>query len=288
MHDSQSLMSTQIHFVTGKGGTGKSTIASAMAHSFAAAGTKTLLVELSETSQLSKFFNAQNIGQKPVSVSANLDIAHWTGADCLKEYALHLLRVEALVRLFFENKMTKSLIEIAPALKEIAILGKITSGVRKHGPAAPHEVIVVDAYSTGHFLALLRAPKGLAEITSRGPIGEQSRSIDQAIKNPTISAFHIVALAEEMPMQETIELATQLRDELGLKPSVILNQLIQDNKLAGLQPKTEFAHFVQKISQRQALAREQLKKLKIETKEIHRVFSQNDNQIFKSCAKEFA
>ena len=58
----------------------------------------------------------------------------------------------------------RSFVRAAPGLKELAILGKLTSGIRKWGPKFEYENVVVDAYSSGHFLALLNAPKGLGEL----------------------------------------------------------------------------------------------------------------------------
>jgi anion-transporting ArsA/GET3 family ATPase len=62
------------------------------------------------------------------------------------------------------------LIQVAPGLLEIAQLGQITSGFRKHGPQFNFDEIVIDAPATGHFLSLLRAPRGLAQVIGSGPM----------------------------------------------------------------------------------------------------------------------
>lgn len=214
----------EIHFITGKGGVGKSFVAAALAESFARKGQKTLLVELGHLSYYSYFFNFP-ISYTPRTLEKNWDIALWNGSDCLKEYARYLLKIETLFKLFFENPVSRSLINIAPALQELAILGKITSGPRHHGPPPTHEVLIVDAFSTGHFLNLLRAPKGMAQAVKLGPMGEQSRSIDEYLFRKNLCHFHIVTLPEELPTQEAIELAQTLKEEFSIEPKIILNKV---------------------------------------------------------------
>ncbi len=214
----------KIVFVTGKGGVGKSVYAASLAHAYSASGKKTLLVELGDESFFKSFFNMPEVKYSPTKTQNDWEIALWSGADCLREYALHLLRSETIYKLFFENKVSRSLIQIAPGLPELSILGKITSGPRRHGPSSPHDVIIVDAYATGHFLALMRAPKGMAEAIRFGPMGEQSRSILQTILDASICEYHIVTLAEELPVKETLELYQQLSSEFKIQPRVVLNK----------------------------------------------------------------
>ncbi len=217
----------KIVFVTGKGGVGKSVYAAALAHAYSASGKKTLLVELGDESFFKSFFRLPEVKYSPIKTQNDWEIALWSGADCLREYALHLLRSETIYKLFFENKVSRSLIQIAPGLPELSILGKITSGPRRHGPSSPHDVIVVDAYATGHFLALMRAPKGMAEAIRFGPMGEQSRSILQTILDASICEYHIVTLAEELPVKETLELYDQLSSEFKISPRVVLNKKLK-------------------------------------------------------------
>ncbi|MBK7960616.1 MAG: arsenical pump-driving ATPase [Bdellovibrionales bacterium] len=219
----------EIHFVTGKGGVGKSLIAAALALSKAELGLKTLLVELGELSYYSHFFHLPSVGYNPMPLSKDLDLALWNGSESLKEYARHLLKVEALYHLFFENQVSRSLVNVAPALPELAILGKITSSARKQGPPVPYDVIVVDAFATGHFLSLLRGPRGMAEAIRIGAMGEQSRKIDEILFKSPLCHFHIVCLPEELPIQETLELHKQLRTEFGVEARIILNRVVKTN-----------------------------------------------------------
>jgi anion-transporting ArsA/GET3 family ATPase len=225
-------MATQkIHFFTGKGGVGKS----ALAASFACAlSQKTdhspvLLTELTERSFFQDFLQLPQIGYKPIlaeSISVDLSVCQWSTTECLKEYALHLLKIETLYKLFFENPVSKSLIQVAPGLQELAILGKATSSARKHGPKMEYSQIVIDAFSTGHFMSLFRAPKAMSEVISFGPMGEQSRSIDTWLRNSEYCEVHLVTLAEELPITETIELYKNLKLEFGITAKVYLNKTL--------------------------------------------------------------
>lgn len=221
------IMVKEIHFVTGKGGVGKSLIAAGLAYSKSQQGLKTLLVELGEQSYFSHFFRLSKVGYEAIPLNDNLELARWSGADSLKEYARHLLKIEALYRLFFENRVSRNLINVAPALTELAILGKITSDPRKQGPPVNFDVIVVDAFATGHFLGLLRGPRSMAKAMDLGPMGQQSREIDEILLRRNLCRYHLVCLPEELPVQETLELRDQLQREFGIDCHLILNKVIR-------------------------------------------------------------
>jgi len=219
-------MKQEIHFVTGKGGVGKSVVAAALALKKSRAGKKVLLVELGDQSFFKDFFDLPSVGYQPTEIQKNLSVALWTGEACLQEYARHLIKVETLAKLFFENAVMRAFINVAPALPELAILGKVTSGPRQHGPPLPFDCLVVDAFATGHFIALLEAPKGMAQAVQFGPMGEQSRSIDACIRNQDLSHYHIVTLPEELPVKEALELSQRLKAEFSVSAEILLNKMI--------------------------------------------------------------
>ncbi|WP_413943641.1 ArsA family ATPase [Bdellovibrio sp. HCB-162] len=222
-------MKQEIHFVTGKGGVGKSVIAAALALKKSREGKKVLLVELGDQSFFKDFFELPSVGFQPTSIRENLSVALWTGDACLQEYARYLIKVESLAKLFFENAVMRAFINVAPALPELAILGKVTSGPRKHGPPLPFDCLIVDAFATGHFIALLEAPKGMAQAVQFGPMGEQSRSIDACIRNEDLCKYHIVTLPEELPVKEATELVQRLKAEFSISSELILNKMVQTN-----------------------------------------------------------
>lgn len=247
-------MAVHIHFVSGKGGVGKSTAAVALALALARrTGGRTLLVELGSASFLANALKlGVQIGATPLNWRKDLDLALWSGSSCLREYALHFLKSETLYRIFFENGVSRSLIQVAPGLAEIAILGKITSGEpRNVGPKLEYNHIVVDCFASGHFLALLRSPFGLSQAIRFGPMGEQARSIIDVIRDPRSCSYHLVSLAEELPLQECIETQAQLGELLQVKSKIHCNKWLTDPDPQAPQRPTGFASFLKEIEVRQ-------------------------------------
>ncbi|MEK6554326.1 MAG: ArsA-related P-loop ATPase [Bdellovibrionota bacterium] len=218
--------------VTGKGGVGKSVIAAALAQECATQGFKTLLVELGEISSYEYVFKdsiKKTIGYEPTPLDKNLYLALWSGETCLKEYVQYLVKIKALADLFFDNKVMRTFVKAAPALKELAVLGKITSGIRHWGPPLEFDRIVVDCFATGHFMALLKAPIGIAELISAGPMGEQSRAMQQVLSDPQYTNYFIVSLLEELPVSETFELQAELKKWIGQTAVVVANKHFDSN-----------------------------------------------------------
>lgn len=246
----------KIKFVTGKGGVGKSIIAASLALREARKGQRVLLVELGEHSFYSDFFAAPGINFKPQALSENIDIAIWDGGHCLREYAQHLVKIQSLTDLFFDNPVMRTFLNAAPALAELAIVGKATSGHRKVGPMLPYDLIVIDTFATGHFLALLRAPLGMSEVVSFGPMGEQSKSIHRVLMNPELTSYTVVTLAEELSITESQELVDSLHHEFKIVPEIIVNkcvenQITQENLQKSALSSEWKAHLQQRVSGRE-------------------------------------
>src|SRR6478609_844435 len=101
-------MKQEIHFVTGKGGVGKSVVAAALALKLSRQGKKVLLVELGDQSFFKDFFELADVTFHPQLIKPNLSLALWTGESCLREYAQYLVKVESLAKLFFDNAVMRA------------------------------------------------------------------------------------------------------------------------------------------------------------------------------------
>lgn len=282
----------EIHFVTGKGGVGKSAVAASLALSIARSGQKTLLVELGDYSYFKDYFALTNVGYSGVPLKDNLHLALWSGAECLKEYAQYLLKFEGLYKLFLENPVSRALIQVAPALNELAATGKITSGPpRNVGPKLNYDCLVIDAYSTGHFMALVKAAFGMSKAIRVGPMAEQSRSIDRVLRNPEICKYYVVSLPEELPVTEAKELSQQLKAFLGIEPTQILNRCLSlPSDILNLQESGEasgFLHYLQKYSNQQQEAQDQLQGQRSLLK-LPFVFSNEPWEIVENLSKALA
>lgn len=281
-------MVKKAHLVTGKGGVGKSLFSAVLAHYFSTQNQQILLTELSEHSFYKDYLGLNEITYKPQPLKLNLDISQWSPEDCLKEYSLHLLKIESLYKLFFENPVSKSLIQVAPGLHELALLGKLTSSPRQHGPPMKHDQIVVDSYATGHFLSLLRAPAALNEAVPFGPMGEQSKSINSWIRNPDFTHVHIVSLAEELPITESIELYKQLQSEFNITARFCLNKmsLLNESDISDL-PADARETFKQTI-EKEIWSREQLKKHNIAWSELPLITELDTSKLIASLVEVYA
>ncbi len=220
------LFNKKILFITGKGGVGKSTLTGALALKAAALNKKVLIIELGTESHLRSEFNIKQTCSHPKVIAKNLSLLNLTVENSLKEYFLHLFKVDLIFKLFFENKVMRTFLNVTPALKEMAILGKITSGLRDIGSPMPYDLIIVDSFSTGHTLALLRAPRGIKEIMRVGPLMRQCEDINNLLQNPRLIGFLVATLPEELPITECLEFLESLKKEFDIHPALIINKMI--------------------------------------------------------------
>jgi anion-transporting ArsA/GET3 family ATPase len=290
-------MSQEILFVTGKGGVGKSTVAAALALKKANEGARVLLVEIGDQSFYKDYFNLPKVGFEPTKVQNNLSVALWTGQNCLREYIIYLIKVEALYKLFFENAVMKAFVNIAPALPELAIMGKATSGPRHHGPKLPYDCLVIDCFATGHFMALIGAPKGMAEAVKFGPMGEQSRGIDAVLRDPKFCQYYLVSLLEELPVKETEELHDHLKESFGINAEIILNKCLESKipaseyTAAKKSDSEEYKNFAESYKfnvDLQTALRERLKTLRRKIQCLPQVWSTEPKEILKTLAEELS
>lgn len=213
-------------YVSGKGGVGKSLVAAAIAATHAAKGSKTLLVETGDRSYYQDFLNLPAVDHHPRPSGLGFDIALWSGESCLREYVLHLLKLERLYKIFFENKVMRALVNVAPGLTEIAVLGKITSGVRHVGPPLSYDRIVIDMPATGHALAMFRAPEGMAHAIQFGPMASHCNEMSRLLHESTMSSLVLVSLLEELPVAESEEFAAAVTSEFKMPIQVVANRCL--------------------------------------------------------------
>lgn len=215
----------RIVFVTGKGGVGKSVLAAATALQLARAGQRVLLVELGSRSFFGPWLGVP-VGPEPAAWQPRIAIARWDVESALREYIGHYLVFQSAARGVLNAAAMKALLAAAPSVAELAILGKLTAPMRHRWYKRDVDAVVVDGYATGHFMALLRAPKGLSRTVASGAMHRHTSAMSRVLADPAICEYRLVTMAEEMPVTEACELAHAIREETGIAARLYCNRLL--------------------------------------------------------------
>jgi anion-transporting ArsA/GET3 family ATPase len=213
------LLDKRLVVVTGKGGVGKSTVALALGLAAARAGKRTILCEVASQEHLSHVFERAEVGFREVEMVENLWAISIDPDESMREYVLLQLKVKAMRDLLFRSKIFNYLAAATPGLKELVTIGKIWELAlddRKVHAGHNYDLVIVDAPATGHGVGFLQTPRTFAEIARVGPIRQQAETLDAFIRDPKRTGVVVVALPEEMPVNETIQLENDLATEVEI------------------------------------------------------------------------
>ena len=230
------VLDKRLVFVTGKGGVGKTTVAAALGLVAARAGKRTMVCEVAEQERITETFGMRPAGFEETQVGPNLFTISINPEDAKEEWLKFQLRSGTLAGLLNSSRIFQYLTAAAPGLSELVSLGKVWELAqleRRTARAAPYDVTIVDAPATGHGLALLRAPRTYAEIARVGPIRNHANRIHEFMTDPGQTAVVAVALAEEMPVNETIDLQDRMRDQLGVELAAVLVNGVLPERFSG-------------------------------------------------------
>jgi anion-transporting ArsA/GET3 family ATPase len=222
-----SLLERRLHFVVGKGGVGKTTVTAALAQLLARAGRRTLAVEMDSTGGLPALLGADGTMPTPRPVAPGLHVLSLDGRAALEEYLGLIIPVKRLLQTVFSSRIYQYFVAAAPGLKELMTVGKIWYEATRGGSGGPAwDAIVVDAPATGHSLQYLRMPQAARDTFGTGLVQREAAKIVGLLQDADTTAVHLVTLAEEMPVAETLETCTQLRDTLRMPLGwVVVNKL---------------------------------------------------------------
>ena len=228
----------RLHVVTGKGGTGKTTVAAALALALAHAGRKVLLIEAEGRQGIARLFDRPPLPYEERKIAigpGEADDGRGAGGDV---YALAIDPEGALLdylQMFYNMRGVGSALTklgmvdfattIAPGLSDVLITGKATEATRRKQPGSPsgfaYDAVVLDAPPTGRvgrFLNVSAEVSGLAKV---GPVRAHADSVANVIKSPQ-TAVHFVCTLEEMPVQETLDGIAELRSITGMQVGGIM------------------------------------------------------------------
>ena len=218
------ISSKKVVFFSGKGGVGKSALASASALLCHKKGKKVFLVS----------WNPFDYQARPLPYS-QLGIHHLVvnGPDCFKEYAKGILKIEKLVNIIFDSKLMNTFTSAAPGLSEAVIAGKIWDVSDKN----PDSIVIVDLPASGHAFSFFSSPIGLKKLFKMGLVHREIERICGMYFSPTTSV-QFVTLPEEMPISETLEFRKKLSLQGGFHfAPILINQTLP--QLPGQAPLAE-------------------------------------------------
>jgi anion-transporting ArsA/GET3 family ATPase len=216
----EEFFATKVLIVSGKGGVGKTTIAASLALAAARNGKKVCLVEIDQKGSLTKIFGRDRVGYEPSEIFPGVWAISVVPEDALTEYLDVQYHMKHISKAFSGVHFIDYITTAAPGLKDILVLGKIwylEQGRAGGRSRQDFDLIVVDAPAAGHMLTFLSAPLGLSDAVRIGPVRRQAEWLLEMLRDPQRTRVHLVTLAEEMPVSETLETAVALRSRLQIE-----------------------------------------------------------------------
>lgn len=227
----------RLHVVTGKGGTGKTTVAAAFALALARGGQRVLLVEVEGRQGIAQVFDIPPLGLDEVRVLADAGGGElWALSVDAKAALLEYLQT------FYKLGRAGSALEkvgaidfattVAPGVRDVLLIGKVyeavgrTAGSRRGHGDLVWDAVVLDAPPTGRIGRFLNVNAEVADIARVGPIRNQADSITRLLRSPR-TAVHLVTLLEEMPVQETVDAVAEIGG-LGMPLGAVVVNMVRE------------------------------------------------------------
>ncbi|MBY0440777.1 MAG: ArsA family ATPase [Mycobacteriaceae bacterium] len=227
------LSKARLHFVTGKGGTGKSTVAAALALALASEGRKVLLVEVEARQGIAQLFDVPPLPYQEIKI-ATAERGGQVNALAIDIEAAFLEYLDMFYNLGIAGRAMRRIgavefaTTIAPGLRDILLTGKIKESVIRLAKGARNPVydaVVVDAPPTGRIGRFLDVTRAVSDLAKGGPVHSQAEGVVKLLHSDQ-TAIHLVTLLEALPMQETLEAIDELRQLELPVGSVIVNRNI--------------------------------------------------------------
>lgn len=218
--------------VTGKGGTGKTSVVAALALAAARSGRRVLAVETGRDEHLVRLLDpgGRPCGYAGRELQPGLVAMRIDPYEALAEYLGLQLRVAGLVRSVLRNRAFRQLMDASPGWRELITLGKVWHLQQLRDPAQRplHDLLVVDAPATGHGVTFLDVPRVVVSAVKAGPLRRNAGVVAEMVTDQDATLLLPVALAEELPARETAELVARMRNDIGVAVDrVVVNAVLE-------------------------------------------------------------
>lgn len=237
----------RLHVVTGKGGTGKTTAAAALAIALASGGKQILLVEVEERQGLAQLFDVPPLpySERKLAVARDGGDVYGLAVDvheAMHEYLDMYYRLGRAGRALDRMGVIDFATTVAPGMRDVLLTGKTYEVTRrKKDGRHVYDAVVLDAPPTGRITRFLNVTDAVRSLARVGPVNRHARVTIELIRSPQ-TAVHIVTLLEEMPVQESLDAIAELRAAEFPVGGVIVNQVrephLTDRDLAAAQSGT--------------------------------------------------
>ena len=212
-------------YVSGKGGSGKTTVAAAIGLAAARTGRRTIVCELAGADRLPRAFGQAPAYGRETPLAPCLWAVGIDPEQALREWLRRQPGGAVADAVLGRSPAFAQFVAAAPGAKELVTIGKVLDLAGRspvHVEERPFDLVVVDAASTGHAIGMAAAPGTVGNTAGTGAVGDQARALREVLSDPAATAYVGVSLSEEMSTREVLDLDRGLEDAIGRRLDLIV------------------------------------------------------------------